>query len=73
MDRCINVARYDADATRHYAAMCAQRERAYFAFFFARPKRSWYREVVSLPLQLSVNPILEVWSANRLNCWLRLT
>ena len=42
-------------------------------FFVARPKRSWYREVVSLPFQLSVNPILEVWSANRLNCWLRLT
>ena len=34
MDRCIDVARYDAEATRHYAAMSAQRERAYFAFFF---------------------------------------
>ena len=66
MERCINVARYDADATRHYAAMFARRERACIVAYFARPKRSWYREA----FQLNVNPILEVWSANRLNCWL---
>jgi hypothetical protein len=58
MERCFKVARHDADAIRHYAAVFAPDGWAYIVIFFTQTKRSWYREAMSLPFQLSVNPIL---------------